>query len=151
MGEGPLRRFLNLCDIMIFRSLLIRGNYDFPYKLCSSGNFSHGLYRPGIYRFLFIYLFKLASSRFLKCNFFIKGHIPCDLNMAVTRYVDSEGFGYLTVSYKYSLLFVGFQLVSFLFQYMDKHWTTKYFEMAYLGLLSSEHFFWGLEPKCTMG
>jgi hypothetical protein len=71
--------------------------------------------------------------------------------MAVTRYVDSEGLGYLTVSHKYSLLSGGLQFVSFLFWYMDIYWTAKYFEMAYLWLLSGEHLFWGLEPKCTMG
>src|ERR1700722_4315274 len=151
MGEGHMRRFLNFCYIMVFKSLLIRGSYDFPYRFCSSRNFSHGFCNHGIYRFLFTYLFKLASSRFLKCNFFIKGHVHTDLNMAVTRYVDFEGLGYLTVSHKYFLLSGGLQFVPFLFRYMNKHWTAKYFEMAYLWLLSGEHFFWGLEPKCTMG
>jgi hypothetical protein len=70
--------------------------------------------------------------------------------MAVTRYVDYECLGYLTVSHKYSLLSGGLRFIPFLFRYMNKNWTTKYFEMAYLWLLSSEHFFWGLEPKCTM-
>jgi hypothetical protein len=116
-----MRRFLNFCCIMIFKSFLIRGSYDFPYRF-----FPYEFCRPGIYRFLFTYLFKLASSRFLKCSFFIEGHVPADLNMAVTRYVDSEGLGYFTVSHKDSLLSGGLQFVPFLFRYMNKHWTAKY-------------------------
>jgi hypothetical protein len=40
---------------------------------------------------------------FLSVAIFIKGHIPADLNVMVTWYVDSEGLGDLTVSHKYSL------------------------------------------------
>jgi hypothetical protein len=71
--------------------------------------------------------------------------------VAVTWYVDSEGLEDLTVSHKYSLLSGGFRLVSLLFWNVYEDWAAKYFEMAYLWLLSGENIFWDLEPKCTMG
>jgi hypothetical protein len=152
MGEGHLRRFLNLCYITIFRSLLIRGSYDFPYRFCSSGNFPHGLCQSWDLQVPL----HIPSSRWHLLDFFSVAPSSKVTSLLisiwqVTRYVDSEGLGYLTISHKYSLLSGGFQLVSFLFRYMDKHWTAKYFEMAYLWLLSGEHFFRGLEPKCAMG
>jgi hypothetical protein len=68
--------------------------------------------------------------------------------VAVTWYVDSEGLEDPT---NIPFFPEGFQLVSLFFRYMNKNWTAKYFEMDYLWLLSGEHFFWGIEPKCTMG
>ena len=59
---GHLRRFLNFCYIVVLRILLIRGSYEFPYWFYNSRNFPHGFCNPGIYRFLFIYFFKLVSS-----------------------------------------------------------------------------------------
>jgi hypothetical protein len=66
------------------------GSYDFPHWFYSSGN----------YRFFFIYFFKLSYYRFLERCIFIKGHIPTDLNVMVTWYINPEGLGDLTVSHK---------------------------------------------------
>jgi hypothetical protein len=57
----------------------------------------------------------------LSACFFIKGHIPADLNVMVTWYINPEGLRDLTVFHKYSLLSSRFQLVSLLFKNMYKY------------------------------
>jgi hypothetical protein len=59
----------------------------------------------------------------------------------VIWYINPKGLGDLTVSQKYSLLSRRVQLVSLFSWNMYKYWATKYFEMAYLCLLSGEHLF----------
>jgi hypothetical protein len=69
----------------------------------------------------------------------------------VTWYVNSEGLKDLTISNKYSLLSLRVQLSCPFFQNVYKHWSAKYLEMAYIWLLSKEHFLGGFESKYTMG
>ena len=92
----------------------------------------------------------LAFSGSLESCLFIKCYIPTNLNVMESWNVYSKGFGDFTVSNKTSLVSGRVQLGSLFFWNVNIDWTTKYFDMAYLRLLSCEHLFKSLESKGTM-
>ena len=94
---------------------------------------------------------KFQLTKFIVGTFSYKAHfrpqissnVSANLHMVVAQYINYEGFGHHTISNKYSFLSRTIQLGSFLFWYMNKHWTTKYLQITYLWFLSGEYLFWG--------
>ena len=134
VGYIHVGTLLGLQHIMFFQHLIIMRSCNFLHRFCISGSYN-----------LFICFFKLTLSQLLLRHIFIKGYIPVNFHILITRYIDYEVLGDLTVPNKYSFLSGRIQLGSFLFWYMNKQWITKYLAVTHLWFLSCEHFFMGLE------